>query len=400
MKQTKLSELSIIPEDYDPTIYENIDWSTLHSEMSDIERRFIYGLIRYYEPQHMLEIGVYGGGGTVNILNAVSDRTDHVKVISIDHAEVGHYGYTDSCPDSLPIGIDVTKAFPHITGDRYRLITGKDPSEVMDEVGKTGIDFAIIDTDHSHPVESLNFLSIFPFMNEGGIVVLHDISLFLSRSLSGGDLATRILLCSLVAEKITPKRNSGLPNVAAIQVTADTRKYIQNVFDALLIPWGIIPVENDMRNIRELLVNHFSQHQVDAFDQAVAENKKLFVSGHHGFAIAAYIAKSMIKMKADSEGIVTFYGAGTLTAKFLDSVSVFKLSLDIRIWDERAIEIKKIAGYKVNLPDFDSAGEGQSVIIMIADAHIANLVRVKLEALGYKVFHEIGEYVQMNEIEI
>ena len=50
MKTKKLSELPIVPEDYDTTHYSKIDYSGLASLMSPTERRFINGFLRYYRP--------------------------------------------------------------------------------------------------------------------------------------------------------------------------------------------------------------------------------------------------------------------------------------------------------------------------------------------------------------
>jgi cellulose biosynthesis protein BcsQ len=44
---------------------------------------------------------------------------------------------------------------------KWELIRGKDPSEVMESIGKK-FDFAVIDTAHLHPVETLNFLCVLP----------------------------------------------------------------------------------------------------------------------------------------------------------------------------------------------------------------------------------------------
>ena len=54
MKFEKLTAIPVVPEDYAVSEYESIDWNMLHSEMTDTERRFINGLIRYYEPKNIL----------------------------------------------------------------------------------------------------------------------------------------------------------------------------------------------------------------------------------------------------------------------------------------------------------------------------------------------------------
>ncbi|MCL2078882.1 MAG: hypothetical protein FWH17_03455 [Oscillospiraceae bacterium] len=63
MKKTKLPELPIVPEKYGCEVYERIDWSAITSWMTDAERKLINGLIQYYQPENVLEVGIAAGGG-------------------------------------------------------------------------------------------------------------------------------------------------------------------------------------------------------------------------------------------------------------------------------------------------------------------------------------------------
>ena len=397
MRNTKLSELQIAPEEYEQLQYEKIDWSDIHSEMLDIERRFINGLIKYYEPRKILEIGVYAGGGTVNILNAISQCKDAVKCISVDHAgknirecdadRLDYYAQIEE------VGRDVRKAFGDLPVDRWQLITEKDPSEVMDDIGGK-IDFVIIDTDHSHPIESLNFLCVLPYLEDGAIVVLHDVWAFYV-----GWLAPRILMSVLASEKLDIKKESNRTNnsnIVALQINSDTLKYIQNVFDALFIPWQKMPDESDIQSIRKHLINHYSKEQLCDFDKAVAINKELFISGMLSFTRKSKrITDLLSELKTSTDDAVIFYGAGLVMTRFLASLKstqYFDFTLNAQIWDINAEKIGSILGFKVILPDFETRVTGRIAIIMIVDSFVANEVRDKLMVLGYTVFHGIGEY--------
>ena len=81
------SDKSIAYEDYGSETFEKIDWSALHSEMSHTERRFVNGLIRFFRPENVLEVGVSLGGGTVNILSAISDNPV-ASLVSMDHSSL------------------------------------------------------------------------------------------------------------------------------------------------------------------------------------------------------------------------------------------------------------------------------------------------------------------------
>ncbi len=254
-------------EIYGSDIYEKIDWSTLHSEMSDIERRFVNGLICFYKPENLLEIGVSLGGGTVNLLNAISGNPA-ASLLSIDRANVW---WNDK---KTPVASDVFKTFPALTGNKWTLVSGKDPSEVLDQLGKT-FDFVVIDTAHLHPVECLNFLCALPYLKDGAIVVLHDTSLMVRVRKC---LASRILLTSVVAaDKCFPRTGDhsglcGVVNIAAFEICADSRKYISGAFESLMIPWAVFP-ESDIDNIRAFLARHYDAYCLGVYDTAVSLNR-------------------------------------------------------------------------------------------------------------------------------
>ncbi|MDR1320087.1 MAG: class I SAM-dependent methyltransferase [Gracilibacteraceae bacterium] len=397
MKTTKLSGLTIVPENYETQRCNQINWAQIHSEMTGAERRFINGLITYYQPGKILEIGVCAGGGTVNILNAIGAYGGEAQVISVDHAVSGSYGYDPEISYSgMRIGYEVQKHAAKLPLSRWRLMTGQDPAEVMEEIGGD-VDFAVIDTAHYHPVESLNFLCVLPFLSDGAIVVIHDV-MGVNNVVSSGFLAPRVLMSVLAADKLLLAEDSERvnfnSNIAAVQVSADTRKYIQNVFDALFIPWGKMPTETDLQNIRRLLARHYLARQLRVFDKAVMNNRDLCVAGKLNFTLAEARKYHLLNMlKSNGENPITFYGAGFLMQRFLDSVSVFEFSLQARVWDLNAENIGEIGGLKVTAPDFQTVVSGWIVIIMISDRDLARGVRAKLEPLGYTVFHGIKEYL-------
>ena len=53
-----------------------------HSEMADVEQRFLNGIIKTMEPRNLLEIGVSQGAGTVVLLNAIRDMLS--RLLSVD----------------------------------------------------------------------------------------------------------------------------------------------------------------------------------------------------------------------------------------------------------------------------------------------------------------------------
>lgn len=229
-----LLELSPLAEDYgEQRAGEVSHLVENHSEMLKVERDFVTGLIMHYQPKKVLEMGVSAGGGSVTILNAIKDISD-AHLHSVDLFE--NY-YRDR---TKPSGWMVDEFVP----EHRHLWTphlGKDAVQVMDSIaGLKEIDFFVLDTAHIHPVETLNFLCALPYLKDGAVVVLHDISLHLTR---GGhataSLACRLLFDTVVADKLVPKKKyADFPNIGAFQVGEDTRKYVYNMFSSLYLPWG------------------------------------------------------------------------------------------------------------------------------------------------------------------
>ena len=124
-------------------------------------------------------------------------------------------------------------------------------------------DFCVIDTYHHHPVEVLNFIAILPWLNDGAIVVMHDTTAFEWRTKSTflRMLAPRLLLSTVCAEKYIPDLPSGnmtVSNIAAWQVNVDTRKYCQNLFDILYLPWEVGISKKTYQSMSSLVQKHYS----------------------------------------------------------------------------------------------------------------------------------------------
>lgn len=243
-----------------------------YCEMDEIEKRFLFGLIRHFKPKDILEVGVSSGGGSGLILSAISDCPD-TTLTSIDIATRGWQFENEK------VGFVAQRK--HSDNKQWNLIPGKDTSEVIEGLDKN-FDFAIIDTAHIHPIETLNFLSVLPFLKKDAIVVLHDISLYLLNSRNHSDcLATRYLFNAVVAKKIVPEKYKGLtnytqlPNIGAFQVSDDTLNYIENVFLSLYVPWKMITEKRILDSISGIVERHFPQKYAPMFRDAIRVNTYL-----------------------------------------------------------------------------------------------------------------------------
>ncbi|MCL2839581.1 MAG: class I SAM-dependent methyltransferase [Defluviitaleaceae bacterium] len=382
MNPINLDSLPIIPENYDFKHLDSIDFKLLHSEMIETERRFVNGLVRYYQPKNIIELGVSYGGGTVNLLNAINDMPDS-KLTSIDR--INHW-YKD---ESIPVGTAVSTVFPTLQDGKWRLIVGKDPSEVLDGL-KERFDFAIIDTAHRHPIESLNFLCLLPHLKDGAIVILHDISLFaLYPDSNPTCLASRILASSVVGPKLCPQTKSmpyisesePVNNIIAFQITVETRKYVNNVFMVLSMPWEIFPMDRDIHHIRQCIINHYPASLVDEFNDAVMLNLAWIFSKGKTFSFNALMDKFNLLPKD-----TVFYGAGKGMMRIIDLYEASNKPFTYEIWDANADNISDIRGYKVYMPDFEThISNNRTMVITIKEKFTAGLVAKKLRAKGWHV---------------
>ena len=393
-KFDKLDSLPIVPEEFEAELLERVDFSAISSEMSECERRFINGLIRYFRPVSILEIGISTGGGSVVILNAIRDLPQS-RLLSIDCSE--------NCPvgEKRAVGSDVEVVFDNAP-DQWQLVTGEDPSIVMDSCSKT-FDFAIIDTEHKHPVESLNFLCILPFLRDGSIVVFHDISLFTMKNRETGVfdavkcLAPRIAMSSLAGGKLFPKTKSvpfiseaePVSNIGAIQITPDTRKYISNMFQALALPWEHYPA-GSIKKIRRLLGKHYEKPLLEQFDEAAGWYSAWLNSGKRTFSLKQINDSFRNNL---SDGTV-FYGAGKNMKSILSLFDTCGIPFSYRIWDINAESIKSLGAHKVNAPDFETRVSGLKAVITIGDDMVAEYVKAKLEAIGFGVINGIAGLIE------
>ena len=238
--------------------------------MDRTERYFLNGIIRSMKPKKILEVGVHNGGGSAIILNAISD-IDGAKLYSMDYAVQSH------TEKEKLTGFLITEKFPQFM-DKWQLFCGGDCSRYLENVGGD-IDLLVLDTVHIHPWETLNFLCVLPFMKESGsYTVLHDITLEYLSMIQRRHLACRYLFSHVVSdEKFSPAPDyEGLPsNIGAFKVSDITVKYVNNLFESLLIPWESEVKPEDLESISAVIKKYYSPEQYEFFCDAVDFQKQL-----------------------------------------------------------------------------------------------------------------------------
>jgi predicted O-methyltransferase YrrM len=364
-------------------VFNKINYENLHSEMSAEERLFISGIISETRPKNLIEVGVSSGAGSVNILNAIADMPES-RLISID---VSHKCRDD---DALSVGYEAEALFSD--SEQWELLTGKDVSEQLLVLG-TKFDFAVIDTMHFNPVENLNFLCLLPYLNDGAIVCLHDISnMYSSDSYSplGVQTATRLLISSVASRKIFPQKKDNylisnaesVHNIAAFCITPELRENIENVFLALAVPWEFYPIDYIV-SVRKLLANHYAPELLAHFDESErAQFAYLFTKGK---------SCSLNRLKSNLKNLaldnVVFYGAGINMKMILRAFELCEIDFRSAIWDMDSENIRNIRGKPVSYPNYDTlAANGDVMVITIKNEHVASTVAQQFETLGYAIF--------------
>lgn len=195
------------------------------SEMTQNERRFLNGLIRYYKPKKILEVGIAAGSSSVVILNAIADREDS-KLYSVDYST--EY-YRDRSKKS---GFMVQECVPDLM-QKWELRTGGVAARFMDEIGGD-IDMCFMDTTHHNPGEYLDFLMVLPYLKKDCLLVLHDIAYHIHWNSRGVTCGT--LISVINGKKIIPEfEGVSFPNIGAAVLDREQNPW--DIFNLLSLPW-------------------------------------------------------------------------------------------------------------------------------------------------------------------
>lgn len=179
------------------------------------------------------------------------------------------------------------------------------------------------------PGEVLDFLVVLPYLKDGAIVVLHDI--FLNHHNNNiNSYATRILLSSVVGEKITGRGNDNEYNyieLGVFRITKDTKKYIQNVFSALLITWQYLPDCSQMTLYRQAMGKYYDSQLMELFDMAVKLNKKTLSQKRVMDKITLSSIQELLE-KLRNKKTIFIYGCGVYGTKLYSLLETFHVRVE------------------------------------------------------------------------
>lgn len=246
-------------------------------EMSEFDSAFLCGMLREFKPHKIMEIGIAGGGTTAVIMQCMHMIGQDYELHSVDINERLYRGPDES---SGYIGEKAKSLIPN-TNQKFYL--GKLAHEYISEIGD-GIDCLILDTIHALPGELLDFLALFPYLNEGAIVILHDIASNYcnTKRTRYKEMAycTKILLDCVTAPKYivrdihTPIRNF-MPNIGAFQFVKDTVYHMSNVVNALSYTWNYMPKEEQLNSYKSKIMENLDDEGRWLFESAIKINRDI-----------------------------------------------------------------------------------------------------------------------------
>lgn len=376
----EIKSLPVPPEQYEPECLDRIPEDILQrSEMALVERRFINGLVRLARPRVVLEIGVSQGAGSAVLLNALADDPESF-LISCDVRS--HY-YKNSKQE---VGW-AARAFSENNNPRWELLSGRDLIDRQDMLKKHKgkIDFCVIDTGHIHPTESVNFLTVLPYLADDAIVVVQDTALFNMGHLMHNRAACKILLDTVVADKLAPQAyytcydSRSIPNLEAFQVGADTKKYVGNVFRGLRTPWGM-QVPFQLGKLHAFFKDTYGEEYATLFWQAY--NVSIETRGY--MRASARVAEQVDALLSGDEKLI-LYGGG-VNARLLSYGlrHIYNRQVD-EVWDKEP-SYPDIDGVPVQRME-ERLAEGNlraTVIVTMSGWHVANVAGNDLRRMGFE----------------
>ena len=252
-------------DQYEVSKYNEIKDKLIENKCSDMwgnQREFLNGLVRKFKPKKILEIGVFRGGSSIVLLNAIEDFKDsHLYSIDLD--------------SRLEVGYCVNKYFPNLS-KKWTLFKGNIATEYMEGIGDN-IDMVLIDTAHYEPGEILDFLMVLPFLKEKAIVAFHDIANQITSSQKRDEWAPYIIFNGIRGEKYLPSGDDILKqDIGAAKLDSDQKKYYQEYFRLLGGQWQYFPKEEHVTQIRNFFKKYYEKDCKECliiFEEAISFNR-------------------------------------------------------------------------------------------------------------------------------
>ena len=231
-------------------------------EKEQAQMCFLSGLIKKRNPRKIVEVGVGSGTRSAVILKTLQALRSSAKFISVDSQS------------RLPAdprrksGFLVDEFFSDLKKN-WELYLGNSLPVYLENIGGE-IDFIILDSSTVMPGVLLDFIVAMPFLSNDATIVFNNIH---DHYFSNCDcISSKVAFDTIVGEKIIcpdPSNKYSLPTLGAIEVTADTSKYINNLFSALTLPWNTVLDAKQILTYRSCIRKNYSAEHAEHFDFTV-----------------------------------------------------------------------------------------------------------------------------------
>ncbi|WP_297277263.1 class I SAM-dependent methyltransferase [uncultured Brachyspira sp.] len=257
------------PVNYEDNILNRIKIYEEYSLMSDVDRKFLNGVIREAKPKKVLEIGVFAGMSSAIILNAIKDFKDSF-LYSVDYNTLL---FNDKTKKS---GFILEKKEYSNLLDRHKLYTGGVTAKFIEEIGGD-IDLCFIDTAHINPGEFMDILMVLPYLKKNAVVIIHDVSSHTFSYQNNKLICTcGVLFSALKGRKIIP--NDGIfntiGNIGAVILDDDILDRVYDYFHLLTLPWEYLPTDEDIDITKNIFLKYYDKKYVDMFVNIYSYHKK------------------------------------------------------------------------------------------------------------------------------
>lgn len=356
-------------------VTENEDYS----EMTAFQRDFLCGMLREKKPQKVLEIGVSAGGTTAVVLECLKNLGLKSKMYSVDVSKAWYRS------DKRETGFIAKRYIKQKSSDiQHEFILGKSIPYVIDKIGD-GIDFLILDTTHVMPGEFLDFLICLPYLQNGCIVVLHDV---IENHLTCRDheIATKLLFDLVHANKWYMCENEtdifGFSNIAAFEVSEQTRENIFSVFSGLTMSWEYMLNDEEFNKYLELIGNYYPKEYMGWVERIFNLQKythiRKEINWHYG------LDHEWLRMKWKEQKNVFLYGGGYWARTYSEYAQINHLPINgwVISDEENMVDTGRYSLPVFHLSNLTLSPNECSIILALDRQHFA-MVKKNLAKKGY-----------------
>ena len=264
--KARIKRKYIYLDKYETYIYSNIKLKLEKNKCSQMwsnQREFLNGVIRKFRPKKIVEIGIFDGGGSCIILNAIQDiKNSHLYSIDLSN--------------DRNIGKCVKNLFPEFLS-KWTLFTGDIAARFMEQIGYN-IDMVFIDSAHVEPGEILDFLIVLPFLKKRAIVGFHDIANQITKTYLGRkEWAPYIIFNMIRGKSFFPSGEIRLKHDIGIKILdKNQKKFYYDYFRALGGQWQYFPKEKHIELIYKYFKKYYDKDCNIIFNETV-ETNRIFV---------------------------------------------------------------------------------------------------------------------------